>query len=71
MVPLEGLTLEHYCDHDCENCQGNHFLDDFQLHDIEGTAVLDEADSVGWDLGAVFEEGYAPREEDDHDQGPA
>ena len=60
MVPLERLTLEHYGHHDCKYCQGDRFLDDFQLHEVEWASVSVEADSVGWNLCAILKEGNAP-----------
>ena len=60
MIPLEGLAFEEEGRDDGEDGQGNDFLDDFQLHQIEWTAVFDEADPVGWDLCAIFEERDSP-----------
>ena len=71
MVPLERLSLEHHGHEDCEDRQGNHFLDDLELHKVERTAVLDKADAVGRHLCAVFKKGHTPREEDDKDERPA
>ena len=71
VVPLEGLALEEEVDDDREDGQGDGFLDDLQLHEVEGTAVAGEADAVGRDGEAVFEEGDAPGEQDDQDQRPA
>ena len=71
MVPLDGLALEEEGDDDREDGQGDRFLDDLELHQVEGAAVSVEADAVGGDGEAVFEEGDAPRKEDDEDEGPA
>ena len=71
MVPLHGLALEKEGDDDGEDGQGDHFLDHFELHQVEGTAVAVEADPVRRDGEAVLEEGDAPREEDDEDERPA
>ena len=60
VVPLQALSFEHYCDDDCKYRQGNDFLDDFQLHEVEGAAVAVEADAVGRDLCAVFKECDSP-----------
>ena len=71
MVPLDRLSLEQEGDDDGEDGQGDHLLDDFQLHQVERTAVAQEADPVGRDGEAVLEEGDAPREQDDEDEGPS
>ena len=71
MVPLQGLVLEHEGDDDSEDGEGDDFLDDLQLHEGERAAVFDEAYPVGRHLGAVFEEGHSPGEEDDKDEGPS
>ena len=60
MVPLEGLSLEHYSYHDSKDRKGDHLLDDLQLHEVERTAVFYIADSVCRHLCAVFEEGHSP-----------
>ena len=70
MVPLDGLALEQEGDDDGEDGQGDHFLDDLELHQVEGTAVALEADPVRRDREAVFEEGDAPGENDDQNQRP-
>ena len=71
MIPLDRLTFEQEGDDDGEDGEGNHFLDHFELHQVEGAAVTPEADAVGRDGKAVLEEGDAPREKDDEDQWPA
>ena len=71
VVPLEGLALEDEKDDDREDRQGDDFLDDLQLHQVERAAVAFEADAVGRDGEAVFEEGDAPGEEDHEDERPA
>ena len=60
-----------------DNAEGNKdgkrddLLNDFQLHQIEGTSVFDESDSIGRHLSAIFEECDSPGEEDHYDQRPA
>ena len=71
MVPLKSLPLEHHCDDDSEHGEGDDLLDDLELHDVERSAVAVEADSVGRDLGAVFEESQAPGQEDYQYERPA
>ena len=55
-------ALEHDVGNDAEHGQRDTLLDDLQLNEVEGTAVLDETKTVGRHLTAVFEEGNAPRE---------
>ena len=54
MVPLKGLTLEKKGYNQCEDRQGDHFLDYLQLHKVERATVIDETDAVCRNLGAVF-----------------
>ena len=60
MVPLERLSLEHYCYHDSKDSKGDYLLNDLQLHEVERTAVLNITDPVCRHLCAVFEEGDCP-----------
>ena len=60
MIPLQCLLLEHQGDDYCEYGKRDDLLDHFQLHEVEGTTIAVETDSVGWDLCDVFEQGYAP-----------
>jgi len=46
MVPMQMLTLEEQVGYDAEHNQGDDFLNDFELHQRERSAVVDEADSV-------------------------
>ena len=71
MVPLDGSAFEQEGDDDGEDGEGNHFLDHFELHQVEGTSVTLEADAVGRDGEAVLEEGDAPGKKDDEDERPA
>ena len=71
MIPLESLVLEKQCHYHSEDGQGNHFLDDFQLYEIERASVVYETDSVRRDLGAIFEESHAPGQEYDQNERPA
>ena len=65
MVPVQVGALKHDVGDDAENSQRDTLLNDLQLDKIEGTAVLNEAQSIGGHLTAVFEEGNAPGKEDD------
>ena len=60
MIPLQGLSLEHDGNHQCEYSERDHLLDDFELHQGERTAVTFKANAVGWHLSDVFEKCYSP-----------
>lgn len=62
VVPVQVGTLKHNVSNDTEYCQRDALLDDLQLYEVEGAAVLDEADAVGRNLTAVLQKGYAPGE---------
>ena len=70
VVPTEGLCLEHRDDDDSEHGQWNGFLDDFQLNKVEWASVLHGSDAVGWNHKRIFEQGDAPRHQDDQKQWP-
>ena len=65
VVKAEALA---HVDHgeDGEDDHGDDFLDDFELAERVGL----EANTVGGDLEAVFEEGDAPAKEDRDEEGP-
>ena len=71
MVPVEGLSLEDEQDDDGEYGEGDYFLDDLELDQVEGTSVLSVSNAVGRNGEAVFEKGDAPGEQDDQDERPA
>ena len=71
MVPLQGLSLEQEHGDDGKDRQGDDFLDDLELHEVERASVLDETDPVGGYLGAILEKRDTPGEEDDAEQRPA
>ena len=60
MVPLQWLALEHHSREDSEDSKGYHFLDYFQLHEVERTSVFCKSDPVRRNLGTVFEECDSP-----------
>ena len=60
VVPVDGLSLEDEEDDNGEDREGDDFLDDLELDEIERAAVLGVADAVGGDGQAVLEESYAP-----------
>ena len=70
VVPMQVVALKHNVRDDGENGQRNTFLNDFQLHERERTAVVDEAETVGRHLAAILEKGDGPREADDGNQRP-
>ena len=70
VVPMQVVALKHNVRDDGENGQRNTFLNDFQLHERERAAVVDEAETVGGHLAAIFEKGDGPREADDGNQRP-
>ena len=70
MVPVELLVLEDEVGNDGEDHQRDALLDNLELHEVEGTSVVDEPDTVGRYLTAVFEEGNHPRKSDDQIEGP-
>ncbi len=70
MVPMEVSALKHDIDNHTEDGQRDALLNDFQLYQVEWTAILNEPKAVGGNLTAVFEEGYHPRESDDADEWP-
>ena len=70
VVPVEALSLEQEADDDGEDGQRDYFLYHFQLHKRKGTAIADETNAVCGYGKAVFNEGNAPRESDDADEGP-
>ena len=71
MIPLDGLAPEDEGDDDGEYREGNHFLDNLQLHQVEGAAVSLETNAVGGHGEAILKEGNAPGEKDDEDERPA
>ena len=70
VVPMQVVALKHNVRDDGENGQRNTFLNDFQLHERERTAVVDEAETVGRHLAAILEKGDGPREANDGNQRP-
>ncbi len=60
MVPLDALSFENEYGENGEDCNGNHFLYHFQLHQIKGTAVSYESHPVGWNLTEILRESQKP-----------
>ena len=57
---MKILSLEHNVGDDGEDCQRYAFLNNLELYEVEGSAVLHEAEPVGRHLTAVFKEGNTP-----------
>ena len=67
---MQMVALKHDVGDDGKYGQRDTLLHDLQLNQREGTAVADEAKPVGRHLTTILEEGNAPREHDDSEQGP-
>ena len=68
VVVGERLVLEEDEHEDGEDGQGEEFLDDLELPEVERTAVFDEADAVGRHHETVLDECDAPAEENHQGQ---
>ena len=71
VVPADGFALEDGGHDDGEDRQRDALGQYLELHQREGTAVDLAADAIGGYHERVFEEGHAPRCEDDEDERPA
>lgn len=71
VVPLYWLALEDDSDYDSEHRQAYDFLDNFELHQAERSAIDIGPYSVGRDLQAILEESDAPREQNDQYHRPS
>ena len=60
MIPVELLALEEHIGDDAEDCEGEYFLYNLELHKGEGATVANETDAVGGYHNAILEEGDAP-----------
>lgn len=67
MVPAKRHVKSYRREND-KHQQGQHFLDDLQLHQRERSSVAVKTDAVCRYLQAVFKERDAPRKEDDEDE---
>ena len=70
VIPVQALSLEEDVGDDGEDDERHALLNHLELNQVEGTAIIDESNSVGRYLTAVFEEGDGPTECDDSDEGP-
>ena len=67
MIPLQR-HVKRYGGEDYKDHQRDHFLNHFELHQGERTAVPLKSYAVCGHLEAVFEESYSPREKNNEDQ---
>lgn len=70
VVPSEPRALKEHIGDDSKYDEADDLLDDLQLNEREGPAIVLEAYAVGRYLAAVFQKGDSPAEDDDTDQGP-
>lgn len=70
VVPRKVLAFKENGDNYGEDDKRDYFLNNLELDEAERPAIVEQAHSVGWHLTHIFKEGYAPREEDDHDERP-
>jgi len=67
---VQLLALEEDVCYDAKYYQGDDFLNDLELHQVERTAIIDEADSIGGYKEAVLYACNHPREAYDGNQRP-
>lgn len=60
VVPVKLLITEDQSYKYCENRERDNFLQNFQLHQCERTAIACKAHAVGWNHQRVFKESDAP-----------
>jgi len=65
VIDFEGFVFEKHHRKDGEYHQGNDFLDDFELPEVEWAAVFGKTDAVCRNLKAIFKQGDAPTDQDD------
>lgn len=64
MIPVQAFATKCNNGEKRKYHKGNHFLHHLELHQRVGTAVALKTNSVGGYLKTIFEEGQAPRDED-------
>src|ERR1700743_209587 len=69
VIPPKGKILEEDERKGSKDHQGDHFLDDLELQEIEGTALPLEADAIGRHLETILKEGNTPAQENDGEHG--
>ena len=70
VIPVQTLSLEENIGDDCEDDERHALLYHLELYQVEGTAIVDESNSVGGNLAAIFKKCYRPTEGDDTYQRP-
>ena len=70
VVPQQRFVIEYRYRDNSKDRQGNRFLDDFQLHQAEGTAIDFAANGVGGNHEEIFDERDTPRSKNDKDERP-
>lgn len=60
MIQPQGLTLEDEDGKHGEDGQCDYLLNNFELPKIKRPAIFIKANSVGWNLGCVFEKCNSP-----------
>jgi len=70
VVPVQVLSLKHDVGNDGEDRQRDALLNHLQLNQREGASVVNESETVGGHLAAIFQEGDAPREDNNAEKRP-
>ena len=65
VIPLQCLALEEDDGEDRENGNRNHLLNNFELHQCEGSAIANESHAVCRHLTGILEERQEPTDKDD------
>lgn len=60
VVPFEAFGFKEKHRENYKNNQSNHFLNDFELHQIERAAVAFVSNFVGRNLKEIFKQGQSP-----------
>ena len=68
--PVETLSLKKYVGDECEDDEGNDFLNHLEFNERERSTIFYESDAIGWYHHAIFEESDSPTECDDANEGP-
>ena len=68
MIPFQLFIFEKNQGKQREHYKRDDLLNDFELNECERSAVVAEADSIGWHHEAIFEKRDEPTGEDEADQ---
>ena len=66
MIPLQCLAFEEDDGEEGEDGDGDNLLNNFELHEGEGSAIAYKAYAVGWHLTGILEQRQKPTDEDDY-----